>query len=108
MARITEKLSARFPHEGKESGNQFPHSKIRKRCSALVRRECGTVVARGLVVCSTYSSRNQCSGLAYGVRRFIAAFIAIAFADGTDRGGDPGPLGWAVLADPPLGRLIKN
>ena len=34
MARITEELSARFPHEGKESGNQFPHSKIRKRCSA--------------------------------------------------------------------------
>ena len=37
MARITEKLSARFPHEGQESGNQFPHSKIRKRCSALER-----------------------------------------------------------------------
>ena len=30
-----EMLSARFPHEGNESGNQFPHSKIRKRCSAL-------------------------------------------------------------------------
>ena len=35
MARITEMLSARFPHEGNESGNQFSHSKIRKRCSAL-------------------------------------------------------------------------
>ena len=44
--------------------------------------ECGTVFSRGLVVCSTYSSRHQCSGLAYGVRRFIAAFFA--FADGTD------------------------
>ena len=37
MARITEILSARFPHEGKESRNQFPHSQIRKRCSALQR-----------------------------------------------------------------------
>ena len=37
MARITEILSARFPHEGKESRNQFPHSQIRKRCYALQR-----------------------------------------------------------------------
>ena len=59
MARLTEKLSARFPHEGKESGNQFPHSKIRKRCSALP-------IARALV------ARSMFNRYANGVRASVS------------------------------------